>query len=786
MKNGHKYRIMLVLTYMLFVLQGTPVLGDMMHSEDVILQWNNVSLTAIQTAQYRATQASRVLAMVHAAMYDSINCIDQNCQPYFVNIAAPQTVSREAAAAGAAYTVLVSLFPAQQAAFDTALADSLMHVPDGIAENNGIAFGASVGNQILLWRADDHSGDMVPYVPGTDPGDWQPTPPTYSPAMSPNWAIVTPFAMSSNSQFRPAGPLDLASAEYAQDLNEVKALGASVSAIRTQEQSDIALFWMDMPGTVTTVGRWNQIAQHVAGQRSTNLWQNARLFALLNIALADAGIAAWDCKYEYNFWRPITAIRAADTDGNPLTEPDAAWEPFIMTPAFPEYVSAHSLFSAAAAHILVNYFGTDNIDFMVSYYMMPMDMRTYHSFVQAAQEAGASRIYGGIHFASANVNALAAGEALAGYVYNNFLRPNDLLADTVRRRMSAGDGFINMADGRLMYMFGFGDITGVPNDLVMEEGMLRAEFPAPTIVVKEGQQFYLDLSNVGMLVRPDLFDPHTVHWHGFSNAAPVFDEVPDAAISINMGATLTYFYNVVEPGTYMWHCHVEATEHMQMGMLGNLYVLPKQNELPEGTDLNGFTHQTGNRYLYNDGDGSTYHDVDFPLQLTSFDPDFHDASFSVQPLPFALMHDTYPMINGRGYPDTVNTAVLWNTAGTEGYMERPSQKVNSLITATVGDKIALRISNLSTTEFYTLKIPGIPMKVVGTGARQLRGPNGKDTSYWTTSVTTGGGQSYDVILDTDGIAPGTYVVYAAELNQLSNNTEDYGGIMTEIRLAAQE
>ncbi len=546
------------------------------------------------------------------------------------------------------------------------------------------------------------------------------------------------------------------------------------------------MFWMDMPGTVTTVGRWNQIAQHVAGQRSTNLWQNARLFALLNIALADAGIAAWDCKYEYNFWRPITAIRAADTDGNPLTDQDAAWVPYIMTPAFPEYVSAHSLFSAAAAHILVNYFGTDNIDFMVSSYMMPMDMRTYHSFVQAAQEAGASRIYGGIHFASANVNALAAGEALAGYVYNNFLRPNDLLADTVRRRMSAGDGFINMADGRLMYMFGFGDITGVPNDLVMEEGMLRAEFPAPTIVVKEGQQFYLDLSNVGMLVRPDLFDPHTVHWHGFSNAAPVFDGVPDAAISINMGATLTYFYNVVEPGTYMWHCHVEATEHMQMGMLGNLYVLPKQNEMPDGTDLNGFTHQTGNRYLYNDGDGSTYHDVDYPLQLTSFDPDFHDASFSVQPLPFALMHDTYPMINGRGYPDTVNTAVLWNTAGTEGYMERPSQKVNSLITATVGDKIALRISNLSTTEFYTLKIPGIPMKVVGTGARQLRGPNGKDTSYWTTSVTTGGGQSYDVILDTDGIAPGTYVVYAAELNQLSNNTEDYGGIMTEIRLAAQE
>jgi FtsP/CotA-like multicopper oxidase with cupredoxin domain len=289
-----------------------------------------------------------------------------------------------------------------------------------------------------------------------------------------------------------------------------------------------------------------------------------------------------------------------------------------------------------------------------------------------------------------------------------------------------------------------------------------------------------------MLGRPDLFDPHTIHWHGFANAAPVFVGVPDASISINMGGTLTYYYNVVDPGTYMWHCHVEATEHMQMGMLGNLYVLPKQNELPEGTDLNGFTHQTGYRYVYNDGDGSTYHDVDYPLQLTSFDPDFHDASLSVQPLPFALMKDRYPMINGRGYPDTVNTAVLWNTAGEEGYMERPSQKVNSLITGTVGDKIALRISNLSTTEFYTLKIPGIPMKVVGTGSRFLRGPDGKDTSYWTTSVTLGGGQAYDVILDTAGIQAGVYVVYAAELNQLSNNTEDFGGLMTEIHLTVQE
>lgn len=358
--------------------------------------------------------------------------------------------------------------------------------------------------------------------------------------------------------------------------------------------------------------------------------------------------------------------------------------------------------------------------------------------------------------------------------------------DTLCLHLSAGDGFVNMADGKLLYMFGFGDSTGVPDDMVMMEGMLGAEFPAPTIIVKEGQHVYLTLTNVGMMGRPDLFDPHTIHWHGFPNAASVFDGVPDASIAVNMGASLTYFYNAVDPGTYMWHCHVEASEHMQMGMLGQLYVLPKQNNLPDGTDLNGFTHHTGYKYVYNDGDGSTYYDVDYPIQLGSFDPVFHDASLAVQPLPFALMKDTYPMINGRGYPDTVNPAVLWNTASDEGYEDRPSQRVSSLINATVGDKIALRVSSLSTTDFFTLKVPGIPMKVVGTGARQLRGPNGQDTSYWTTSVTLGGGEAYDVILDTAGIEPGVYVAYAAELNQLSNNEEDYGGMMTEIHLAAQE
>ncbi|MBW2621873.1 MAG: multicopper oxidase domain-containing protein [Deltaproteobacteria bacterium] len=343
-------------------------------------------------------------------------------------------------------------------------------------------------------------------------------------------------------------------------------------------------------------------------------------------------------------------------------------------------------------------------------------------------------------------------------------------------------------DGRrLMYMFGFHDVSGAidPNDpnfadLVMADGMLAADFPAPTITVKQGQKLYLTLTNVGMMHRADLFDPHTVHWHGFPEASSIFDGVPSDSISVNMGGSLTYFYNVVEAGTFMYHCHVEATEHMQMGMLGNLYVEPIQNNKPNGFDLNGFTHNTGFKYAYNDGDGSTYYDVDYPIQIHAFDSEFHDASFYVQPLPFALMNDNYPMLNGRGYPDTVNPAALLNTADTEGYPAHESQGISALITASAGQKILLRISSLSTTSFHTLAVLGIPMKVVGKGSRLLRGPDGKDLSYWTNSVDIGGGEAIDVILDTTGIAAGTYYLYSTNLNQLSNNDEDFGGMMTEI------
>jgi len=358
-------------------------------------------------------------------------------------------------------------------------------------------------------------------------------------------------------------------------------------------------------------------------------------------------------------------------------------------------------------------------------------------------------------------------------------QPNPAFDPNVRCiHLAAGDGFINMADktlyppfGYSQYIFGFSNVTGFTADQVMEAGMLKAELPAPTITVKQGDKLYITLTNVGMMMRPDLFDPHSVHWHGFPNASTIFDGEPMASISINMGSSLTYFYNVVEPGTFMYHCHVEATEHMQMGMLGNLYVTPTQDGTIKEYPLGSGKFYT--KFAYNDVDGSTGYDVAYPIQIHAFDPNFHDASISVQPLPFSDLYDRYGMLNGRGYPDTINTSPLTNSE-TGNF----SQKVHSLVTATQGQKILLRISNLSF-DYYTLRVLGISMKVVGKDAKLLRGPTG-NLYYDTNSIDLGGGETADVILDTAGVTPGRYFLYTTNLSHLSNNTQERGGIMTEI------
>jgi len=341
--------------------------------------------------------------------------------------------------------------------------------------------------------------------------------------------------------------------------------------------------------------------------------------------------------------------------------------------------------------------------------------------------------------------------------------------NVICKQLAGSDGFSTMADGNVIYNFGFSDVTNVPIDQVLFTAELAAKMPAPLVKVKEGQELYLTLTTLPMKMRPDLFDPHTIHWHGFPNAATVFDGEPMASIAVNPFASLTYYYQVPEPGTYMYHCHVEATEHMQMGMLGTLYVTPLQDTVTE-------------KYAYNDGDGSTQYTVDYPIQITSVDPIFHAADLNIQPLPFAAMEDTYPLINGRGYPDTVNPSTALGASPENTY--KPSQTMPSLIEATWGDTILLRLSSLATVRFYTVISPSLPMKVVGKDAKLLRGSTGHNLYYETNSVTLGGGQSADVLIDTTAIGPiatpQRFFLYTSNLNELSNDQQDFGGMMTEI------
>ena len=258
------------------------------------------------------------------------------------------------------------------------------------------------------------------------------------------------------------------------------------------------------------------------------------------------------------------------------------------------------------------------------------------------------------------------------------------------KALAAGDGFITLADGAVTYIFGFSDVTDVKTTPlnIAANAHFNANFAAPTITVDEGDDFYLSLTNVGFANRPDLFDPHTVHFHGFPNAMPVFDGEPEGSFGTNISNSFTFYYKPLNPGTYMFHCHQEAAEHMQMGMLGNLYVRPKQNKLADGTPLNAngstFVHKAGYQYAYNDGDGSTFYNVEYPVQIEGFDPTFHKADQGIQPPPFAIMKDAYAMFNGRGYPDTANPGPLPATINPVDGSTHVSQPVSAAITATQG------------------------------------------------------------------------------------------------------
>lgn len=408
---------------------------------DVVLDWSARTLAAIRVDRTAPPKAARALAMVQIGVFDAINAISGTHEPFLPDgFTARGDESPEIAAICAAHDVLVALFPAQSATFDGAFESDLNFLSSEESVGGkqskidaSVAIGQKVALAVLTARSDDGSAASVTYVSGVEPGDWQPTPPAFAGAVLPQWPSVTPFCVPDMVSIRRPGPPSLTSAEFTTTFNETKLLGAKNSTARTAEQTQIALFWVDGPGTATPPGHWFQIARDLAVQRGNTLEENARLFALLGMAVCDAGICAWDNKYAYNDWRPITAIRAADTDGNPDTVADPAWEPLIPTPAFPSYVSGHSTFSGAASKILALFYGSDEIEFTTTSDDVPGVARTYNRFSQAANEAGRSRIYGGIHWEYDNQDGLAAGRELGEFVFSNFLQPIDTTVITINQ-----------------------------------------------------------------------------------------------------------------------------------------------------------------------------------------------------------------------------------------------------------------------------------------------------------------------------------------------------------------
>jgi FtsP/CotA-like multicopper oxidase with cupredoxin domain len=420
--------------------------------------------------------------------------------------------------------------------------------------------------------------------------------------------------------------------------------------------------------------------------------------------------------------------------------------------------------------------------------------------------------------AAAGTNGTYAGGALGAFKFNGAIGlASD--ADAIGNHTCTPDASGLCLDGH------------VDPRQIMDVGVMNGNIPAPLMAIDEDDEFFLTLTNIGMIMRPDLFEQHTVHFHGYPNASSFYDGVPDASVAINIGASFTYYYMAPDAGTYFWHCHITPPEHLQMGMVGQLYVRPRQDRVPAGNSLysalqaqqgdlrtscnssadvlcsnplpasnsvtakptvvTGPTGTTGG-YAYNDGDGSTWYDVEYPIQIHGFDPNFHFVGMTFNPEGFADMKDKYFLLNGRSYPDTVTAGPL-ATQTTDGAMHY-SQPLNAIITIPAGKRALLRISDLDVTEYQTLASMGIPMTVIALNAKLLRDQEGHNMYYNTNSITLGGGESLDVILDacqvrdsatgncTTAMQSGTYYLYTPNLDHLSNDAENFGGLMTEVRV----
>jgi hypothetical protein len=397
---------------------------------DEILNWDAIAASLAPVAGQNAIVQSRTYAMTQLAVYDAMNAIQHRYEPYLYTQDEDPTASPSAAVATAAHDVLAHELPSQHVAIDAAWATSLSVIPPGAAVTDGVAIGHAAAAAMLEARSADGSQVVTPYTPGTAPGQWQPTPNpvppnpvnvnavNYLPALLPGWGNVTPFFLRNGEQFRPDGPPALTSSQFAQDYNEVKSIGAQFGP-RTLDESQIARFWYE--GSPLA---WNRIARNIAAGYSLDLWQEARLLALVHGAMADGFIAGFNAKYYFNFWRPVTAIRAGDTDGNDQTDADPFWDSYLNSPPIPDYPSTHSVLGGAASRVLAMFFGSDDISFTsTSGAPFAGITRSFTSLSQAAEENANSRVLAGIHFRTACNDGIQMGREIGKFSAMHFLRP---------------------------------------------------------------------------------------------------------------------------------------------------------------------------------------------------------------------------------------------------------------------------------------------------------------------------------------------------------------------------
>ena len=383
---------------------------------DVVTDWN---ITALQITDPTApgVLGQRIVAITQAAVHDAVNAVDRRYQPYSVDLKAPVGTSLDAAAASAAYTVLVAYYPLEKPTLDAALEKSLAAVSDGPARSDGVKVGREVGERIVRQRSHDGVTAKVAYNPSPLPGHWQPTPPGFSTAASTQLPTTLPFVLKSARQFDLPAPLAISSTAFVKDLEEVRRLGSIDSKDRTADQTAAAVFW-----TAHTRVPWNAVARQVSTDRKLTVHENARLFALLNLVGIDAYIVAYTSKYDAGFIRPVTAIRSADELGNPALHADKAWEALLISPPYPENLAGHAALSGAFEAVLRDVFDGDTIEAAVTYPVQGVT-RHYKRFSQITQECEDARVWGGLHFRTSVEQGAEVGRTIGTYAVATVLRP---------------------------------------------------------------------------------------------------------------------------------------------------------------------------------------------------------------------------------------------------------------------------------------------------------------------------------------------------------------------------